>query len=174
MCQPSLCQEPNNVPFERGVIMAGLEDLLKGILGGGQQQQQAGGTSGIPDLNKIMMMVGPLIAAFAANGGLQKILGQLTGGGANQANSWVGTGENEPISATEIKDIMPAEVDQIAAETGLDKDEVASGISAILPGLVDKMTPGGKVLDPDGDGVDLNDLLNQLPGGEMLKSLFGK
>lgn len=158
--------------------MAGLEDLLGGILGnalgGGQQQKSAPSNSGIPDFNKIMMMAGPLIAAFAASGGLQKILGQLTGGGAKQANSWVETGvENEPISPDEVKSLLPSEVEQVAAETGMDTDEVASGISAILPGLVDKVTPEGKVLDPNADGTQLDDLLKQLPGGDLLKGLFG-
>ncbi len=155
--------------------MAGLEDLLGGILKGSSGgQPHSTQASGIPDLNRIMMMVGPLIAAFAASGGLQNLLKKLTSGGlGGQVNSWVSTGENEPISPDQIQQALPDEVAQISAETGLDNAEVANGLSAILPGLVDKVTPAGEVPQQSADN-SLADLLGGLPGGDLLKGLFGR
>lgn len=156
--------------------MAGLEDLLGGILGGASGGQRRSNQAGnIPDLNRIMMMVGPLIAAFAASGGLQNLLKKLTSNGlGGQVNSWVSTGSNEPISADQVQQALPDEVAQISAQTGLGQDEVANGLSAILPGLVDKVTPAGELPQEGSGNSSLNDVLGQLPGGDLLKGMFGR
>lgn len=167
--------------------MAGLEDLLGSILGGGAPAAGApaaapsgGGTGpmGIDlealtrnsqQLNKIMMVVGPMIAMFAAKGGLQKVLGQLTGAGHGaQANSWVSTGENQPIKSGDLQAAMPEEVAELSQQTGMNPQEISDAMSQVLPGLVDKLTPTGAV--PDASQIDA--VLSQIPGGDQLKGLL--
>lgn len=169
--------------------MAGLEDLLGSILGGGASggspaaaPARQGGGSGLPmgldpetltrhtqQLNKVMMVVGPMIAMFAANGGLQKLMGQLTGAGHGaQANSWVSTGENQPISGGDLQAAMPEEVAQLSQQTGMAPQEISDAMSQLLPGLVDKLTPSGAL--PDSSQIDA--VLSQIPGGDQLKGLL--
>lgn len=159
--------------------MAGLDDLLGGILGGGGPDQGgtpqpglAGLASGSMDLNKIMMIVGPMIAAFAASGGLKDLMGKLTSGGLGaQSSSWVGTGANEPVSPEQIEAALPDEVAQIAAQTGMSQADVSASLSELLPGLVDKLSPNGE-LPTDSSGAQ--ELLGQLPDGNALAGLFPK
>lgn len=155
--------------------MAGLEDLLGGILGGsGSGQGQAtssGGGFDAESLNKVMMVVGPMIAAFAASGGLQDLLKKLTSGGlGNQSSSWVGTGANEPVTAEQIESVLPDEVNQIAAQTGMSPQDVSASMAEVLPGLVDKLSPEGQLPQ---SAANLDGLLAGLPGGDQLKALFG-
>lgn len=155
--------------------MAGLEDLLGGILGGssGGQGQPAASSGGFDaeSLSRVMMVVGPMIAAFAASGGLQELLKKLTSGGlGEQSNSWVGTGANEPISADQIESVLPDEVNQIAAQTGMSPHEVSAGMAEVLPGLVDKLSPEGQLPQ---SSESLDGLMAGLPGGDQLKALFG-
>ena len=108
---------------------------------------------------------------------LQTILGLLQGGGLQQLvasfqqkglgdiiGSWVSTGSNLPISADQVKQALgPEKLDQLAQQTGLDTGTLASQLSNLLPGLVDKLTPDGNV--PQGDALQEN-------LGGLLKGLF--
>lgn len=84
-----------------------------------------------------------------AGGGLQKILQQLQAKGmSNKASSWVSTGENEPISGDEVKEIVGADqVREAAAQAGVSEDEAASGFAELLPQIVDKASPDGQLMD---------------------------
>jgi uncharacterized protein YidB (DUF937 family) len=173
--------------------MAGLEDLLGSILGGMTQQGAApaapgaapagGGAPGMPGgfdvanvgnmsaaLNKIMMVAGPFIAMFARNGGLQDIMGKLNGAGlGEQANSWVSTGPNQPVSSDQLAAAMPDEIAAIAQQAGLDPSQVSAGLSQLLPGLVNSVTPNGQVpATPD----DVSSVLSQIPGGDQLAAML--
>lgn len=99
-------------------------------------------------------------------GGLGGLLGKLQGAGlADQADSWVSTGANKPVSADALRDALgPDTVDQIAREAGVSQAEAASGLAKHLPDLIDRLTPDGNVPE----GTDLDDRL-----GSLLKS-FGK
>ena len=65
--------------------------------------------------------------------------------------SWVGTGENLPISAAQIQSALGNEkIAQLAQKVGLSQEEAATHLSTILPQVVDKLTPNGKV---EGGGI---------------------
>ena len=80
--------------------------------------------------------------------------------------SWIGTGANAPVSGEQIKDALGSDtVTQIAEKAGVAPDAALGGLAALLPQLVDKLTPDGKV--PEG-----TDLVSQ--GLNMLKGkIFG-
>jgi uncharacterized protein YidB (DUF937 family) len=62
------------------------------------------------------------------------------------ASSWVGTGQNLPISADQIHQVLGSDkVKQLAAAAGISPDLAGSSIAQLLPTLVDKLTPNGQV-----------------------------
>jgi uncharacterized protein YidB (DUF937 family) len=63
-------------------------------------------------------------------------------------NSWVGTGQNLPISADQIQHVLGSQqVQELAAKAGISPETVTSQLSTLLPSLVDKLTPNGQVPD---------------------------
>lgn len=61
-------------------------------------------------------------------------------------SSWVGTGENSLVSADQIKQALGHEKLQALAErAGVSPENASRFLTEILPGLVDKLTPGGKL-----------------------------
>ena len=64
----------------------------------------------------------------------------------DKVKSWIGTGENEPISRDEIKHgLGQDEIDRIAQQSGKSSDEVADELSRELPRAVDEATPTGQL-----------------------------
>ncbi|MFI9745924.1 MULTISPECIES: YidB family protein [unclassified Streptomyces] len=135
--------------------MAGndLGSLLGGLLGGGGQGG-SGGAGGI---------LGSLLGALggAKSGGadganpLGGLLDMLTKSGlVDQAQSWVGTGENQPVSGAQIADALPDDtLQKVAADAGVSTQEAADQIAQSLPQAVDKLTPAGSV--PQGSLEDI-------------------
>lgn len=84
---------------------------------------------------------------FNTNGGVGGILEKFkTGGLADAAASWVGMGDNIPVSADQISSVLGN--DQIAAmaeKFGIDPATLSAQIAEYLPSVVDKMTPNGAV-----------------------------
>jgi len=67
-------------------------------------------------------------------------------------NSWVSTGQNLPISAEQIQGVLGSEqVQQFATKMGISPDLASSKMAELLPVVVDKLTPDGKV--PEGGGL---------------------
>jgi uncharacterized protein YidB (DUF937 family) len=99
-----------------------------------------------------------------AAGGLGGLLGQLERAGfGEQASSWVGTGANKPIPPDAMTQIFGQEgIEQISRQAGLSEDEVSSGLSQLLPEVVDRMTPGGDVPDADALANSVDDLGRRL------------
>jgi uncharacterized protein YidB (DUF937 family) len=62
-----------------------------------------------------------------------------------KVKSWVGTGENESISADQIKNALGSELDELAAKVGIGRDEAADELAQGLPDAVDKATPTGSI-----------------------------
>lgn len=62
--------------------------------------------------------------------------------------SWVGTGANHAISPEQVQNgIGPDKMQELAQKTGLPIPELAKQLAKHLPGLVDRMTPAGKLPD---------------------------
>ena len=67
------------------------------------------------------------------------------------AESWLGDGENAPVSADQLKEVLGAEkITEAAAELGTDEDSLLGGLQDALPQLVDKASSGGSLLDSVG------------------------
>jgi uncharacterized protein YidB (DUF937 family) len=79
--------------------------------------------------------------------GLTAILQQLESKGLGQVvQSWVGTGPNQPISSEQIEKALGSEqIQQLAAHIGVSPDVIRSHLAEILPKIVDRLTPDGKL-----------------------------
>ena len=88
---------------------------------------------------------------FTENGGLQGLTSKLTNSGfGQQVQSWIGTGQNEPISGTQVQEAMdPNELHQMATEAGMSDEEASEHVAQALPEMVNKATPDGQIPDQD-------------------------
>ena len=145
---------PQRIPSGNAADSGGLGGLLGGLLGGGAGGAASGG-GGLGDLLKGGL--GGLLAGGAAgsvlSGGLGSLLNQLQQSGHGEAaNSWVGKGPNQDISASDLaKSIGGDEIDALLKHTGLSREQLLSGLARELPGAVDDLTPDGRV--PTGDEI---------------------
>jgi uncharacterized protein YidB (DUF937 family) len=80
-------------------------------------------------------------------GGLGGLLGKLQNGGlADAAKSWVGSGPNQPVSPGQLGSALgPDIIKTLAQKTGLSEEELTKQLSQVLPGVVDNLTPAGRL-----------------------------
>ena len=80
-------------------------------------------------------------------GGLGGLLDKLQKGGlAGAANSWVGPGQNQSVSPGQLGSALgPEIVKMLAGRTGLPEEELTQQLSQILPGVVNNLTPAGRL-----------------------------
>ena len=77
-------------------------------------------------------------------GGLVKQFQQK--GLGDTIDSWVNRGKNQDISSRQVSDALGSDVvDQLSRRTGLSRDEVISELAKMLPNVVDRMTPEGRL-----------------------------
>lgn len=79
--------------------------------------------------------------------GLGGLLSKLQQGGyGNIANSWVGPGQNQSITPSQLGTALgPDIISTLAQKTGMSEQELTSQLSQLLPGVVDKLTPNGRL-----------------------------
>ena len=80
-------------------------------------------------------------------GGLGGLLDKLQKGGlGDAANSWVGPGQNQPVSPGQLGSALgPNIIKTLAQKSGLSEEELTKSLSQVLPGIVDKLTPAGRM-----------------------------
>ena len=129
-------------------------DTITGILGG--KAQGSGGALAQVALDMLQNN---------AQGGLGGLLDQFAKAGlGEQVGSWISTGKNLPISAEDLARVLGGgQLQDLASRAGISTGDVSGQLAAILPQLVDKLTPGGRM--PDGDALG--------QAFEMLKGKLG-
>jgi uncharacterized protein YidB (DUF937 family) len=80
-------------------------------------------------------------------GGLGGLLDKLQKGGlGNVTNSWVGSGQNQPDSPGQLGPALGSDlIKALAQRSGLSEEELTKQLSQVLPGVVDKLTPAGRL-----------------------------
>jgi uncharacterized protein YidB (DUF937 family) len=108
-------------------------------------QQQTSGGGGL--LGQLGGLLAGAAGGAAVSGGLGSLLEQFKNSGlGQQAESWVGTGQNQPISAEQINAaIGHGKLAEIAQQAGLDPAQLSQLLAQALPTIVDKLTPGGQL-----------------------------
>jgi uncharacterized protein YidB (DUF937 family) len=115
----------------------------------------AGGASGGGLGGLLTGGLGGLLGGAAAGSVLSCWLGDLVkqlqqGGQGDAASSWVGKGENKSIGPNDLASALGADqIDQIASQSGMSRDDLLSGLSQYLPKVVDHLTPDGRVPTDD-------------------------
>jgi uncharacterized protein YidB (DUF937 family) len=87
------------------------------------------------------------VLGSGGQGGLNAIVAKLQQAGLGDiAKSWVGTGQNLPITADQLKQVLGSDVvRQLAAKYNIPIDQVAEVLAHQLPQAVDKASPDGKL-----------------------------
>ena len=100
-------------------------------------------------------------------GGLGGLLEQLQKAGLGaQASSWIGTGSNMPIDREDITQVFGRErVGQIAERAGISEEEASGGLAALLPEVVDHLTPQGQMPGLDDLVAGVHDMQRRLDQG---------
>jgi uncharacterized protein YidB (DUF937 family) len=129
----------------------GLQDVLGGLLGGGTGGGSIGTKAGGMNAAAIAAALAPLLGNLLKGGGLSKLLGNARASGLSaQADSWVGTGENQSVSGQEIKGVVGDDaVKEVAQKAGISEDEAADVLAKVVPHVVNGLTPGGQVPSED-------------------------
>jgi uncharacterized protein YidB (DUF937 family) len=134
----------------------GLGDILGGLFGGGRPSGVPSGVpsgmpSGMPSPGAGSGGLGDILAGglggSVLSGGLGNLIKQMQQNGyGRQAQSWVGHGENEAIPPDELGKALGADdIDMLSQQTGMNRDELLSGLSQHLPNFVDQLTPEGRL-----------------------------
>ena len=157
--------QPGQGPASSGMGGGGgLGGLLGGLMGQGGSASTVGGGLG----GGLGGVLGGLLGGGALSG-LGGMLGNLRGQGLERhVDSWVGSGENHPVAPHELERAFhPEELDEAARHAGTDCGTLLNEMSQVLPGMVDRMTPGGQIPQREeefGSG-GISGVLSQLLGG---------
>ena len=133
---------------------------------------QAGGLGSVAGL----AAKNPQIVAAAASilSSKQSSIGGATGMSAllsafqskgldNVIESWIGTGKNQSIDASEIPGLLgESTISEFAKKAGLDLADAGPALAALLPLIVDALTPKGQVPEESSLEGALGSLLSAL------------
>jgi uncharacterized protein YidB (DUF937 family) len=126
-----------------GGMGGGLGDILGDILGGGRSMPRAaaapsGGSAG------------DLLGGLITGGGLGALLQQFEQSGrGDAAQSWVSRGGNIPLTPKDIESTFGAgTIETIAERLGMPRNELLQGLSEAMPGVIDSLTPDGRLPTP--------------------------
>jgi len=122
-----------------GLDTSSITEALGGLLGGSE-----GGLD-----------LGSLVSGLGENG-----LGEIVG-------SWLGNGENSPISMDQITDLLGSDkISEFASNLGISVDSAKGALADALPQVVDQATSG--------EGSVIEDMLAQVGGGGGAMDMLGK
>jgi uncharacterized protein YidB (DUF937 family) len=145
----------------------GLLDAVLGAVAGGQGGEQGGGLGAGGSQGALLNVVIAMLAngqqqGGGGIGGLGDLIGRFTRGGMGDViGSWIAHGQNAPISADELSNVLGSDVmGQLAQQLGLSHGDAAAQLAQALPQAVDRLTPNGQA-PADGLG-DMGELLAQL------------
>jgi uncharacterized protein YidB (DUF937 family) len=122
-----------------------------------------GAVTGKGDGTEASPLVAILGGLLAESGGLQGLMAKFSQAGMGDVfQKWVSTGPNPPISADQVQQVLGCEqIQALAAKLGIDPTRASEVLAEHLPGVVDKLTPQGKI-EP---GADTHaGLASMLPG----------
>jgi uncharacterized protein YidB (DUF937 family) len=82
-------------------------------------------------------------------GGLNELLKKFQQTGQSHvAQSWVGTGQNDAISPTDLEKAVGADtLEALSRQTGMPRDQLLTELAHQLPQTVDTLTPQGRIPD---------------------------
>ena len=129
----------------------GILNTIQSSLGGGNKKDD---------------LVSTVMGLLGGQGGLNNLISQFASKGLGDViGSWVSTGKNLPVSGDQLQSVLGKDtINNLASKLGMDKGALTSQLTNLLPDVVDKLTPDGKV--PEGDIMS--------KGMDILGGLLGK
>jgi uncharacterized protein YidB (DUF937 family) len=131
--------------------------------------QQAGGLAGVAAKNPqavaaIVSLLSTRDSSVGGTGGLGGLIGAFQQKGlGSMIASWISTGPNPPISATQVSDVLGSDVvKQFAAKAGVPDAQAGGLLASLLPTVIDKLTPEGKTPESSSFESTLGGLLSSL------------
>jgi uncharacterized protein YidB (DUF937 family) len=124
-------------------------DKIKEMLG--SQQGPGAAARARPGQQGLPGGLGGLLGGLGGGGLLSSGIGELIerfkrNGQGQAADSWVGTGPNQPLASEQLeKAIGPDVLDSLTQHTGLSRDELLSRLTRELPDAVNEFTPQGRL-----------------------------
>lgn len=87
------------------------------------------------------------VLGSGGQGGLSAIVARLEQGGLGaQVKSWIGNGQNIPITAEQLQQVLGSDtVKQLAARFNIPVDQLSAILARQLPGAVDAASPDGNL-----------------------------
>jgi len=123
----------------------GILDSIVGALDSTSGVQPAGAASSSAVVSQVLSMLrGP----GGATNGLSSLLHAFESGGLGHLfQSWVGSGQNLPVSPQQIESVLGSSglLQRIAQAAGMQPADVAQHLSVVLPQIVDHLTPNGQI-----------------------------
>jgi uncharacterized protein YidB (DUF937 family) len=107
--------------------------------------------------------------------GLVQTFEQQGAGGVIQ--SWIGSGENQPVSPAALQDILGSSaVSELAGKIGVSPEQASGLLAQVLPHVVNHATPDGEV--PQSGQIDTASVLGSLAQagglGSLVEGFLGK
>ncbi|HEX6727307.1 MAG TPA: YidB family protein, partial [Nitrospira sp.] len=116
--------------------------------------QAAGGMlGGQGGQNSLLQAVAGLLGKDSSIGGLVGLVQAFQKNGLGEiVDSWVSTGKNLQVAPNQIEQVLGSDLlSQLADKAGFSSGAASSQLAGILPDLVDKLTPNGKI---EAGGID--------------------
>lgn len=116
-------------------LMDQLGQAVGGMLGGNSGQ------------NPLMQALTGLLGQNSSVGGLAGLVQTFQKNGLGEiVNSWVSTGKNLPVTPQQIQQGLGGDLlKQLATKAGISTEAAGTQLAGLLPDLVDKLTPTGKI-----------------------------
>ena len=125
--------------FPDGNVPKQLTDIVGALFGsdvltGGGASQTAQPTTDTSDAGGLL-------------GGLGGLLKKLEQGGlGDQSKSWVGTGQNQPVSPSQLGSALgPNIMKTVSQMTGIPEDQLTKQLSQGIPVIINMVTPNGRL-----------------------------
>ena len=160
-----------------GLLDALIGNVLGSALGGNQRQDQRqdplgsvlGGLGGGSQAQSGNLLLQVALLLLQQNGGLEGVLNRFRQGGlGQQADSWVGTGQNMNISPNELQQIFGSStLRDLASQLGMPEEQAGSTMAHVLPELINQLTPQGQV--PANGDEEIAEGLSMLANPELLR-----
>jgi uncharacterized protein YidB (DUF937 family) len=132
----------------REPIMSILSDLASTLEGQATPSNTASPAASAGAAAVLTQIIGMIQSRPGGLGGLLQSFQQ--GGLGHLFQSWIGTGQNLPVSPDQLRNVLGTDwLARIAQATGLPQAQIEQHLSTLLPQIVDHLTPNGQV--PQGD-----------------------
>ena len=114
--------------------------ILDSILGATQQHSEVNQQQHASLVQSAMQM-------FGNHAGMSDLMRNAESQGVGHIfQSWVGTGANQPIAAQQVEGMVGEDrINQLAARAGVSPGIAKAALAGILPIIVDKLTPQGRM-----------------------------